>query len=58
MVEEEERFRPRTEAGDTGLIGIPEETNVAYDTTEERNIGTAEGGVEQETLPTFRRRRT
>ena len=58
MVEEEEKSRPRTKAGDIGLIGIPEETNVAYDMAEERYIGTMGRGVEQDTLPTCGNRTT
>ena len=51
MVEEEEKSRLRTEAGDTGLIRNPEETNVAYDEAEDRYDGTTGGGREQDTLP-------
>ena len=51
MVEEEEKSRPRTEAGDTGLIGIPEETSVACNKAEDWYVGTVGGGAEQETLP-------
>ena len=54
MVEEEEKSWLRTKAGDTGLIGIPEETNVAYDMAEERYIGTTGRGAEQDTLSTTR----
>ena len=50
MVKEEERSRPRTEAGDTGLIGVPEETNVAHKGVEERYISTTGYGAEPATL--------
>ena len=36
MVEEEERSRSRTKAGETELIGLPEETDVAYAEAEEQ----------------------
>ena len=52
MVEEEERSRRRTEAGNAELIGIPEKTNVAYGTTKERYIGTTGEGAERAAFST------
>ena len=46
MVQDEEKTGPRTDSGDTVLIGIPEETNAAYNKAEERYIGTTGEGVE------------
>ena len=43
MVEEEEKSRPRTKAGDTGLIGLPKEMNVVHSEAEERYNGTIGG---------------
>ena len=54
MVKEEEKSKPRTEAGNMGLIGIPQVTNVAFDKVEERYIGTTGRGAEQDTLSTTR----
>ena len=52
MVEEQEKSMPRTKPRDTGVIGIPEEMNVAYDMAKERYIGTTGRGADQDTLPT------
>ena len=54
IVKEEERYMPRTEAGDTGLIHILEETNVTYDMEKEWYIGNIGRGAEQDTLSTTR----
>ena len=56
MVEEEEKSRPRTEAGDTGLIGLPKEMNVAHAEIEERYDGTMGEGAEQDALLTCEER--
>ena len=50
MVQDEEKTGPRTDSGDTVLIGIPEETNAAYNKAEERYIGTTGEGVERAAL--------
>ena len=52
MVEEEEKSRPRKETRGAGLIGILEETNVAYEEAEEWYIGTTGEGVERAILST------
>ena len=56
MVEEEEKSRPRTEAGDTWLIGLPKETNVAHAEAEERYDGTVVEGEEKDALSTCKER--
>ena len=53
MVQDEEAYaalKQRTDSGDMVLIGIPEETNMAYDAAEEWYIGTTGEGAERATL--------
>ena len=56
MVEEEEKSRPRIEARDTGLTGIPKETNMAHKGIEERYHDTTEEGSEEDALERCRER--
>ena len=56
MVEEEERSRSQTEANETELISLPEETDVAHVEAKERYHVTTGEGAEQDALSTCEER--
>ena len=58
MVEEEKRSKLWTEDGDSELIGLSEETDVAHAEAEEQYDGTTGEGVEQDVLSTCEERPT